>query len=345
MKSLHSLTIILLLALGCFVTQGWAWRPLTWKAHGGRIDALAFSPDGQRLASAGFGAEVRLWDVSSRKLLHTIRGVGIVKNGLGFTAAGINLVCVNGTNGLSLQIDRLNTITGALSPKSGPVSSFSANSSALSHDGKFYAVCGAYDTGNPDPSYSVGRSAVETGSIIKGRLHSLYSNNGVGSVAFSPDGKTLAAGSYEKILFWNFHSGKSLPMRKITKKGWVNTLAYSPDGRLIAGVIDKEGTDSETLHIWDAATGPEQQVFKRATGIFTFLFLPNSQSIIIGASNGTIDLWNIKTGKLKRALFSRRDKGVLATSPYGKTGALAISPDGSTLAIGGNGTITLQRIR
>jgi len=82
----------------------------------------------------------------------------------------------------------------------------------------------------------------------------------VASVAFSPNGKTLASGSYDgTIKLWNVATGKeqATPKRHFTL---VDRLAYSPDGKpLVSRILDGKPLDLASYHttikLWDVATG------------------------------------------------------------------------------------------
>ena len=81
---------------------------------------------------------------------------------------------------------------------------------------------------------------------------------GVSSVAFSPDGETLASGNYKEIWLWDVTTGE----HKQTLEGhtdWVLSLAYSPDGSTIAS-----GDWDDTIRLWDGGTGKHKQTLRGA---------------------------------------------------------------------------------
>ena len=83
----------------------------------------------------------------------------------------------------------------------------------------------------------------------------------VNSVAFSPDGRTMASGSWDStICLWNAVTG--VHKRTLTGHTWhVNSVAFSPDGRTLAS-----GSDDTTIRLWDAVTGCAQTHPDRAYG-------------------------------------------------------------------------------
>jgi WD40 repeat protein len=73
----------------------------------------------------------------------------------------------------------------------------------------------------------------------------------VNSVAYSPDGRHIISGSFDKtIRIWDAETGAAVGKPLEGHTDWVNSVAYSPDGRhIISGSYDK------TIRIWDAETG------------------------------------------------------------------------------------------
>src|SRR5262249_50710156 len=81
--------------------------------------------------------------------------------------------------------------------------------------------------------------------------------NAVKSVAFGPDGKTLASGSYDGVIrLWEVSSGKSLNAL-YGHNHWVTSVAFSPDGRVLAS-----GSYEGVINLWDSQIGACLRTFR-----------------------------------------------------------------------------------
>jgi len=217
---------------------------------------------------------------------------------------------------------------------------FAATSIAYSPDGKMLAAGGADNqirlfeattgreirrfAGHQPRTFSPQRD-------LKGAFDVLVGSVGKGNVttiAFSPDGKTLASGGWdETIRLWNVATGKQLRRLDGHADGMVATVTFSPDGRFLAS----RGGNDGTVRLWDLASGRQLWVFDKIQRInpwrfnrdTALLFSPESKMLVVGDRQKILFL-EIPSGKE----IKRWEAHQVCTS-------LAISADGKLLASGG----------
>jgi WD40 repeat protein len=102
--------------------------------------------------------------------------------------------------------------------------------------------------------------------------------------------------------------------------GPVSSVAFSPDGRLLAS-----GSDDQTVILWDVRTGERVRTLTGHTGpVRSVAFSPDGRLLASGSEDQTVILWDVGTGERVRTL----------TGHTGPVRSVAFSPDGRLLASG-----------
>ncbi|WP_084763412.1 NACHT and WD repeat domain-containing protein, partial [[Scytonema hofmanni] UTEX B 1581] len=195
----------------------------------------------------------------------------------------------------------------------------------LNQDKKFDALIEALRSAKPlrskdNPPLQVVATLLNAVYNVKERNRLQGHSELVISVAFSPDGKTLASGSADKtIKLWDVATGK-ISQTLTGHSKWVNSVAFSPDGKTLAS-----GSADKTIKLWDVATGKLSQTLTgHSDGVYSVAFSPDGKTLASGSGDKTIKLWDVATGKPSQTLTGHRDKVI----------SVAFSPDGKTLASG-----------
>lgn len=309
MKQSQLYILTLLLIVSFFSTKGDAQNYVhdrTLTGHMGSVWSVAFSPNGEILASGCWDKTIRLWTVNTGKHLHTLTGHTHWVYSVAFSPEGQKLASASADNSIRLwNVDtgrHLHTLTG----HTGGVCS-----TAFASDGKTLASGSSDDTirlWSVETRRHLHTLSVETGTT---------SNDAILNVAFSPDEQTFATASFDNnVRLWSIKTGNLLH----TLKGmnWVDSVEFSPNGKIITS-----GGGNETLRLWSVETSQPLSTLKGHIGsIDSVAFSPNGEIVATGSTDNTVRLWSVTTGRHLQTL----------TGHTGGVTSIAFSVDGTTLA-------------
>jgi WD40 repeat protein len=219
---------------------------------------LAFMPDGKSLAVGRFGDAVSLLDIGTGAIIRKFATTSFLSNDVALTRDGRTLAhaqaggqqqIVSSTTGKPPQIDELRDF--ASGDSSSAIELFDVASGRLTH------------------------RIVEKGRSFHG-------------LAFSPDGRTLAAGSTtDYVSLWDVGNGTLI--RKLAGAGIAYAVAFNPAGTMIAA-----GGGDGVVGLWDAATGSRLASLGGHVGAVTAIaFSPDGTRLASGSADGTIRLWDV----------------------------------------------------
>lgn len=303
----------------------WAMHDVHWlPGHTATVRGVAFSPDGGTLASGSFDQTMILHDVASGlPKLPPLRGHDNAVLNVSYSPDGRMVVSASAGSDLV----RWDAATGQ--PLGEPLTGHTAPVAglAISPDGRTIAS-GAFDN-------SIRLWDAATGEPLGQPLtgHS----NWIISLAFSPDSRTLASGSSDTtVRLWDVATGDPIGEPLQGHTGWVTALAWTSDGAtLVSGSLDK------TVRFWTAASGQPDgdPLVGHEAGVWSVMLDPTDggRTLYTGDNSGTVIWWDAAS---RHALAPPLRTGI-------ETESMALSPDGSTVAIGSfgsNGLVSLWRL-
>jgi dipeptidyl aminopeptidase/acylaminoacyl peptidase len=289
--------------------------------HQTQVNAAAFSEDGKLLLTGGDKPDspLRLWDVSKSQLLHEFAGLDNIRQ----VAISPDEKFVMGKD------DNYNVVA------------WEAESGNL--------VFAAYDAGNFSEAVFARRGAIlavpyDDYSVRVWDLNKIKSpddeqegiiayleghSEGIGALAFSPDGTLLATGGYD----WGVHiydvatGQKQFLLER--HENHVYALAFSPDGKLLAS-----GGEDHTVRLWNVENGQEIAVLGHADAVVDVAFNPDGKLLATAANDTRIHIWDTTT-------YSQ--VGTLDIGAY--PASVAFSPDGTLLLANGQGTVSVWGVQ
>ncbi|MHB9860413.1 WD40 repeat domain-containing protein [Streptomyces sp. YIM S03343] len=283
--------------------------------HTAAVRSVAISPDGRTLAAGGDDNAVLLWNIADprrpRRTGTALTGHTGTVHSVAFSPDGRTLASGSADDTIRLWdiADRRHpaALSAPLTGHTGPVWSV-----AFNHDGSMLAAGSADSTAS---LWNVGNPAYpsQVGEPLAGSSGEMY------AVGFSPDGRTLATGSGDnKVRLWSIPTADMI--------GRIGT--FRPDGRVLATAA-RDGL----VRLWDV-TAPSRPVplgepFMPGEGdLRSLVFSPDGRTLAALTGSSAVQLWNVADP----ARAVPWAPPVTLPTRFAGPGALAISPDGRTLA-------------
>ncbi len=268
----------------------------TLSGHSADVTALAFSPEGQRLATGSQDATARIWDLTSGAELHVMTDHTEAIEELAFSPDGDWLATASDDRSLKIW----DVATGELLRD---LTGFTI---------EIYSVAFSPDGTRMSATTDAGIQIWDATRIELQELLTIEDPGG--ALMFSPDGTKIAAGSGSAAKLWDVRTGQEL-LTLTGHSNWVMDVVFSPDGKRLATT-----SLDETAKVWSITPG--QEVVTLSGQGARVAYSPDGTQMATEGAMGTAMLWDAVTGEARLTLAGHTEPVL----------GLAFRPDGRRLA-------------
>ena len=318
-------------------------EPVLQSAHSSVVTGVAFSPQGDALASVSYDGTMKLWQLPTGYLLETVDPTEMLSRGLptnspvlgsaewlqgvAFMPDGRGLVTVNWAGVITLwrfgepsrYARQAGIVEGGL---------------AIDPHGRWIAV-----------GSDKGLMLLDSNDLHL--LRTLDNQSGmILAIAVSPDGSLLASGGTDRnVTFWDPAKGKKLKVFK-GHTDYVRALAFSRDGQTVVS-----GSDDKTIRVWSTVSGASIHTLVSDSEVQTVALSPDGRFVASASEHDEVRLWDAVSGQTIKAWKTTgapRSWGVQdrrVHPVHWSSGGLAFSPDSQLLAMGGLGQVQIADLK
>jgi WD40 repeat protein len=279
--------------------------------HDALITSVAFSPDGQTIASGSEDKTIKLWRRADGTLVQTLRGHQGRIYSVAFSPDGQTIASASEDKTVRLwRQDSSNVFKKVFNSYNGSSIVNNPNTPKKDDNRTIDKVGIKSLTFNPKNEIIAG---VDGNMVLlwdyEGKVIGFSCcNYNFGKVAFSPNGKIIALSDKKSIYLYNFRNfSLNSYLKRITQdsnlnefKGNSNFVVFSPDGQIIAASI------GSSINLWSIYGNLLQTLESHQSDITSISFSPDQKIIASSSLDKTIKLWTVN-GKLINTLINHTD--------------------------------------
>jgi WD40 repeat protein len=293
--------------------------------HPGEVKAVAYTPDGKFLAVAGSDRNIYVFDANEHTLQRTLVGHKVPIDSIAFSPDGKTLL--SSAKEENVRVWKWQEISQPQNSSEPNIKG--VKKVAFSPDGKRFLVMGdgqaqfmIVDAKSLKTIRTIGTN--EEYKETHGEMTIGYKGIPISDLLFAKDGNGIVANHYDQTLrFWDINSGKQIRQIKIDKS--ISFMQVVPDGKTILAAVQIDG--DYQIKLFNASTGKVITEFddEESCCLDTLILSPDARHFATSDVVGDVLLWEINKKKPIRTF----DVGGSSDD------AIAFSPEGKTLAVGG----------